>query len=30
MKKNLADIMTKIIPVKKFRASLNFINILQR
>ena len=29
-KKNLADIMTKIIPVEKFRASLNFIKVLQR
>jgi len=29
-KKNLADIMTKTIPVEKFRASLNFINVLQR
>jgi len=29
-KKNPADIMTKIISVKKFRVSLNFINVLQR
>ena len=29
-KKNLADIMTKTIPVEKFRASLNFIQDLQR
>ena len=30
VKKNPADKMTKIIPVEKFRASLNFIKILQR
>jgi len=29
-KKNPADIMTKTIPVEKFRASLNFIKVLQR
>jgi len=29
-KKSPRDMMTKTIPVKKFRASLNFINILQR
>ena len=29
-KKNPADMMTKTIPVKKFRASLNFIKIFQR
>ena len=29
-KKNLADIMTNTIPVEKFRASLNFIQDLQR
>ena len=29
-KKNPADMMIKTIPVKKFRASLNFINILQK
>ena len=29
-KKNPADIITKIILVEKFRASLNFIKILQR
>jgi len=29
-KKNLVDMMTKTIPVKKFRASLNFIKIHQR
>ena len=29
-KKNPADMMTKTIPVKKFRASLNFIKILQK
>ena len=29
-KKNLADMMTKIIPVEKLRASLNFINVLKR
>ena len=28
-KKNPADMMTKIIPVKKFKAHLNFINGLQ-
>jgi len=27
-KKNLANMITKTIPVEKFRASLNFINIL--
>ena len=27
-KKNLTDMMTKTIPVEKFRASLNFIKIL--
>ena len=30
MKKNPADMMIKIIPVEKFRASLNFIKVLQR
>jgi len=29
-KKNLADMMTKTIPVEKFRASLNFINVLPK
>ena len=29
-KKNPADMMTKTIPVQKFRASLNFIKIFQR
>ena len=29
-KKNPTDMMTKTIPVKKFRASLNFIKVLQR
>jgi len=29
-KKNPADMMMKIIPVEKFRVSLNFIKILQR
>ena len=29
-KKNLVDMMTKTIPTEKFRASLNFIQILQR
>jgi len=29
-KKNSADLMTKTIPVEKFRASLNFIKVLQR
>jgi len=29
-KKNLVDMMMKIIMVEKFRASLNFIKILQR
>jgi len=29
-KKNPADMMTKTIPLEKFRASLNFIKILQR
>jgi len=29
-KKNPADIMMKTIPVEKFRASLNFIMVLQR
>jgi len=29
-KKNAADMMTKTIPVEKFRASLNFIKVLQR
>jgi len=29
-KKNLADIMIKTTPVEKFRASLNFINVLQK
>ena len=28
-KKNPADMMTKIIPVERFRASLNFIKVLQ-
>jgi len=28
MKKNPADMMTKTIPMEKFRASLNFINVL--
>ena len=28
-KKNPTDMMTKIIPVEKFRAYINFINILQ-
>ena len=28
-KRNLTDMMTKIILVEKFRASLNFINVLQ-
>ena len=27
---NLVDMMTKTIPMEKFRVSLNFINILQR
>ena len=30
MKKNPADMMMKTIPVEKFRASLNFIKVLQR
>jgi len=30
MKKNPIDMMTKTIPVEKFRAYLNFIDILQR
>jgi len=30
MKKNPADMMTKTIPIEKFRASLKFIKILQR
>jgi len=30
MKKNSADMMTKTFPVEKFKASLNFINVLQR
>ena len=29
-KKNSADMMTKTILIEKFRASLNFIKILQR
>jgi len=29
-KKNQTDVMMKIIPVEKFRASLNFIKVLQR
>jgi len=29
-KKNPKDMMTKTIPVKKFRAFLNFIKVLQR
>ena len=29
-KKNPTDMMTKTIPVEKFRASLNFIKILHR
>ena len=29
-KKNSTDMMTKIIPAEKFRASLNFIKVLQR
>jgi len=29
-KKNPVDMMTKTIPMEKFRASLNFINVLQR
>jgi len=29
-KKNPADLMTKTIPMEKFRTSLNFVNILQR
>jgi len=29
-KKNLADMMIKTIPMEKFRASLNFINVLQK
>jgi len=29
-KKNPTDMMTKTIPVEKFRASLNFIRVLQR
>ena len=28
-KENLADMMMKTIPVEKFRASLNFIKVLQ-
>ena len=30
MKKNPADMMTKTIPMKKVRAYLNFIKVLQR
>ena len=30
MKKNPADMITKTIPMEKFRASLNFIKILQK
>ena len=30
IKKNQTDMMTKIIPAEKFRASLNFIKILQK
>jgi len=30
MKKSPTDMMTKTIPVEKFRASLNFIKVLQR
>ena len=30
MKKNIANMMTKTILVEKFRASLNFIKVLQR
>jgi len=29
-KKNLDDMMTKTMPMEKFRASLNFIKVLQR
>ena len=29
-KKNPADMMTKIIPLEKFRAPLNFIKVLQK
>jgi len=29
-KKNSADMMIKIIPVEKFRASLNFFKVLRR
>ena len=29
-KKNPADMMTKTIPVEKFRAFLNFIKVLQK
>jgi len=29
-KKNPTDMMTKIIPVEKFKTSLNFIKVLQR
>jgi len=29
-KKNSVDMMRKTIPVEKFRASLNFIKVLQR
>jgi len=29
-KKNPTDMMMKTIPVEKFRASLNFIKVLQR
>ena len=29
-KKNTADMMTKTILIEKFRASLNFIKVLQR
>jgi len=30
MKKNPEDMITKTVPVEKFRASLNFIKVLQR
>jgi len=30
MKKNQADMMTKTIPMEKFRAFLSFIMVLQR
>ena len=29
-KRNPADMMTNTIPIEKFRASLNFIKVLQR